>query len=220
MVFDTNKNTKYIIEDSDIDNFGFITDQPGHDYGGMMMDLLKPNSLWPADECLEMAYWKDCSIKTYRSVMSPDDIQHGIEREYISIYPKLLFNKKPWLTLSNIQIDIKSKVTSSVLHTGPFDSYYKHYEVYKWKDMGHPCIIYSHRTYDLSRNFFNRRVGKEWVIKFCKSNKENALKATKAYKEKIKRINQKSVNRSPDLSIRGSGVTRGWRDNYIEKSHI
>ena len=191
MVFDINKYPKYIIEDRDIDESGFITDEPGDEYGHIITQSLRPE-----DEYLEMAYWVDCSIKTYKPVMSSEDIQHGLSREYISIYPKLLFNKKPWLTLSNIWINFKSKVTCSVLLTGPFGAYKKYYEVYKWRDMGHPCIIYSHKDYDLSRKFYNTYVTKEWVIKFCHSNKKAALQATREHQEKIKNRNQKPVNKS------------------------
>ena len=213
MVFDMNKYPEYIIEDSDIDGLGFITDESGDDYGDMIIQALRPE-----DEYAQMAYWKDCSIKTYSSVVSYEDIQRGLNGEYISIYPKLLFNKQSWLTLSSIWINLKSKVTCSVLHTGPFVSYNEYYEVYKWRDMGHPCILFSHRTYDLSRKFFNSYVTKEWVINFCNSNKENALKATQDYQEKIKKINEKSVNRSPDINgARGSGLSSNWRDNYIDK---
>jgi len=213
MVFDMNKYPKYIIEDSDLDDLGFITDEPD----GHVNQLMR---LRPDDEALDMAYWTDCSIKTYRSVMSSEDITNPFTRskECTSIYPKQLFNKKPWLTLTDVWINLKSKVTCSVLHTGPFGEYKKYYEVYKWMDMGHPCIIYSHKNYDLSRKFFNKYVTKEWVINFCNSNKEDALKATQDYQEEIEKINQKSVNRSPErLYGKSKGLRGDWRDNYIDK---
>tara|TARA_S200000501_G_C20587967_1_gene640210 strand:+ start:393 stop:671 length:279 start_codon:yes stop_codon:yes gene_type:complete len=86
LVFDINKYPKYTIEDRDIDESGFITDEPGDEYGDIITQSLRP-----VDENLDIAYWVDCSIKTYKPVMSSEDIQYGLNREYIYQYIQSCF---------------------------------------------------------------------------------------------------------------------------------